>query len=219
MSWSKLAEWWLTEVETDPAYGQVVTPLLLEVLNPVAAASYVDLGSGDGRVGQKIAARGGEVVGLELSLALAIRSPVPTIVGRIPHLPFRTGQFDSAYAVLVVEHLEGHARFFSEAARLVKAGGSLAVVANHPIWTAPGSTPIQDADGEVLWRPGEYFSVGKTEVQVPGGVVTFFHRSLGALLTAASKAGWALEELIERPHHEIDDQSGIPRLLACRWRR
>jgi hypothetical protein len=38
------------------------------------------------------------------------------------------------------------------------------------------------------------------------------------LLNAASAAGWSLEEMVEKPHHDLADQPGIPRLLACRWR-
>jgi hypothetical protein len=38
------------------------------------------------------------------------------------------------------------------------------------------------------------------------------------LLHAAAEAGRCLEHMVEQPHHEIEDQVGIPRLLACRWR-
>jgi hypothetical protein len=94
----------------------------------------------------------------------------------------------------------------------------LALVINHPIWTAPDSTPITDTDGELLWRPGEYFSTGKTEIPAGNGTVTFHHRTMASLLNSAAEAGWSLERVIERPHHEFEDQAGVPRLLACRWR-
>ncbi len=91
-------------------------------------------------------------------------------------------------------------------------------MANHPVWTAPDSSPITDTDGEILWRPGEYFSNGTTEVTAGERIVTFYHRSISVLLNAAADAGWPLEQMIERPHHEFEDQVDIPRLLACRWR-
>jgi hypothetical protein len=122
----------------------------------------------------------------------------------------------------VIEHLPDHQAFFSETARVVRSGGVLAVVANHPVWTAPESSPISDGDGEALWRPGDYFSADSTEVTAETtageGIVTFYHRSMGALLNAAADAGWSLDHMIEQPHHELEDQVGIPRLLACRWR-
>ncbi len=100
----------------------------------------------------------------------------------------------------------------------MRSGGVLALVINHPMWTAPESTPITDADGEVLWRPGEYFSSGSSEVPAGEGSVTFHHRTTAALLGTAAEFGWNLESIVETPHHELDDQRGIPRLLACRWR-
>jgi hypothetical protein len=79
------------------------------------------------------------------------------------------------------------------------------------------STPITDTDGEVFWRPGEYFSLGYTDQPAGGSTVRFHHRSMSDLLNAAARAGWALDEMIEQPHHDLEDQKGIPRLLACRW--
>ena len=218
MSWAELSDWWLGEIGTDPAYETLVTPLLMEVLDPIKGATYLDLGSGEGRVMRAVAASGANVLGVELSETLARESGSPSIVAQLPEIPVRKGSVDGAYAVLVVEHLADHRGFFSETARMVTSGGVLAVVANHPIWTAPDSSPITDTDGENLWRPGEYFSNGTTEVTAGEGIVTFYHRSMSVLLNAAADAGWSLEQMIERPHHEFDDQIGIPRLLACRWR-
>jgi hypothetical protein len=48
--------------------------------------------------------------------------------------------------------------------------------------------------------------------------VIFHHRSMSALLNAAADAGWSLQKMVEQPHHEYEEQAGIPRLLAVRWR-
>lgn len=218
MSWTDLSGWWLTEIASDPAYDNVVTPLLLEILEPVPGKTYLDLGSGEGRVASVVAAQGTSVLGLDIAEALARRSPVPNAIGDVLAAPFGDGSVDGAFAVLVLEHVTDHVAFFTEAARIVKPGGVLAIVSNHPMWTATGSTPIEVSDGEVLWRPGDYFSDGVTEVPVDGGLVVFHHRSMSALLSAAGDSGWSLEKMMERPHHDLEDQGGIPRLVACRWR-
>ena len=220
--WNDLEPWWREELIADTAYESVVTPLLLEVLDAPPDARLLDLGCGDGRVMRAVAADGLKVVGVELVPALArtaLRNG-PVVVGRLPEeLPFRTASFDGAYLVLVLEHVEDHQSVFESVARVVRPGGSLSLVINHPAWTAPGSTPITDDDGEVLWRPGGYFDdQGFTEVPAGDDTVVFFHRTTASLLNSAASAGWALEVMEERPHHELDDQSGIPRLLACRWR-
>lgn len=218
MSWSRLSDWWLGEVANDAAYEAVVTPLLLEVFHPEPGMTYLDLGCGEGRVIRAVEDAGATVFGVEINESLARRSGNRTILARLPTIPARSGSIDGAYAVLILEHVADEQKFFEETARVVRAGGGLCLVMNHPVWTAPNSTPITDTDGEVLWRPGAYFSHGTSEVSSGEATVTFHHRSMGALLNAAADAGWTLESLIERPHHDLEGQSGIPRLLASRWR-
>lgn len=216
MSWSGLGEWWRGEVESDPAYEAVVTPMLTQVLQARSGARYLDLGCGEGRLMRAVAARGAWVHGVDLNIDLA-RSAGNALVARLPAVPVRDDSYDGVYSVLTLEHLEDHALFFAEAARITKPEGILAIVINHPVWTAPESTPITDLDGEVLWRPGAYFSSGTSQIPAGESTITFHHRSMSELLNAAADAGWHLEHMVERPHHDFTDQSGIPRLLACRW--
>ena len=50
-----------------------------------------------------------------------------------------------------------------------------------------------------------------------GNVAAKLPNPLPRPLNAAADAGWALQRLIELPHHEYEDQVGIPRLMASRW--
>ena len=50
MSWSELSDWWLEELASDPAYEEVVTPLLLDVFSPEVGHRYLELGSGECRL-------------------------------------------------------------------------------------------------------------------------------------------------------------------------
>lgn len=222
MSWEELSEWWVDEVVDDPSYEEVVTPLLLEVLKPEPAHTYLDLGSGEGRVLKSVLDVGSSVVGVELVPELARRSAAvaPTVIGVLPDLSYiRDDSVDGAYCVLVIEHIEDIKALFTSAAAVVHPGGVFALVSNHPIWTAPDSSPISDInDGEVYWRPGAYFSGGYNDEPAGDSSVRFLHRSMSELLNAGADAGWALEHMIEQPHHEFEDQAGIPRLLGCRWR-
>lgn len=197
----------------DRAYEAVVTPLLLEVLRPESGLTYLDVGCGEGRVMRTLHEQGVVTHGLDVSYELA-RHAGTAVVADLRRLPLRNDSYDAAYCVLALEHVFEHGIFFEEAARVVRGGGALALVMNHPVWTAPESSPVTDQDGEVLWRPGEYFGDGSSLM----GDVVFHHRSMADLLNAAAGAGWHLEEMVEQPHHEYEDQAGIPRLLACRWR-
>jgi SAM-dependent methyltransferase len=220
MTWNELGDWWLSEVDRDPAYETLVTPILLEMLLPQTGLTYLDLGSGEGRVIRGVAETGATAHGIELSTDLARRSHEsgPTVIGRLPDLDFLGDDtYDGAFCVLVLEHIEDHRRLLAETARVIRPGGVFALVMNHPIWTAPGSTPISDVDGEVLWRPGSYFGEGTVEEPAAGGKVVFHHRTMAELLNAAAAAGWQLEQMVETPHHDHQDQAGIPRLLSVRW--
>jgi SAM-dependent methyltransferase len=218
VTWDRLGEWWLEEVD-DPAYTEAVTPLLIEVLpsGPIDGV-VLDLGSGDGRVAlpaqPRLATR---VVGVELNATLASRSTAPTVVARLPRIPVADGSVAGAFGVLILEHIDDLEGFFGETARVVAPGGFLAIVSNHPVWTAPGSTPIVDTDGEILWRPGRYFEPGATDEPAGEGHVTFYHRPMGMILEAAVASGWSLERMIERPHHQAGVDPGIPRLIGIRW--
>jgi SAM-dependent methyltransferase len=222
MSWYELSEWWIDEVVDDPAYQEVVTPLLLDVLKPEPGARYLDLGCGEGRVMRTLQSTGSETIGVEISRDLAQHAAKvgPTVVANLPDLSFlEDDSSDGAYCVLVLEHIVDVATLFKEIARVVRPNGVFALVANHPIWTAPGSTPItDDTDGEVFWRSGDYFGSGFTDEPAGEGTIRFHHRSMAELLNVAATSGWTLEKMVEQPHHEFKDQAGIPRLLACRWR-
>jgi SAM-dependent methyltransferase len=230
VTWDGLGEWWLEQLASDPAYSEEIEPLLLELLQPQAGLTYLDLGCGDGRMMQAVGASGARVIGCDLNSLLLRRArrhgPVAKAV--LPGLAWmRAESVDGALVGLVLEHLEGEATFFQEAARVVRPRGALAVVINHPIWTAPESSPIEDAGGEILWRPGQYFGRGHSDEPAGTRKVRFHHRTMADLLNAASVAGWDLRRLEERgisPEQvarfpDYAGQEHIPRVMGLRWTR
>jgi len=225
-NWDDLAEWWSQEVGNDPAFAGDVHPILLELL-PFDVGVAMDLGCGEGQ-GMRLV--GGGAFGCDLSHDLLVRAEAGgrVVRTRLPDLEWlREGSLDTAYSVYVLDLIEDHGRFFADVARVVKAGGSLVIVINHPVYTAPHSAPFADLEGEVLWRWGTYFSTGSSSEPAGDGEVEFFHRPMADLLTAAAGQGWMLEQMIERglsartiariPGYE--GQEGIPRLLGVRWSR
>jgi SAM-dependent methyltransferase len=227
--WNDLADWWREELASDPAYGAEVAPLLMHLLTIEPGSRVLELGPGTGWAMASLREAGIRPFGCELNAELAASAgrSGPVVRARLPDLAWcRDGVFDGTFAVLVLEHLENDAALFEEAARIVRPGGWLVLIANHPQITAPQAAPVVDpTDGEVFWRWGGYLQRGHSVEQEGGRSVTFYHRPLGTMLTAAAAAGWILDELVEQGMpDEIDDpllqlQVGLPRLLGVRWVR
>lgn len=227
--WDDLAEWWRGEAADDPVYGEDVWPLLVALM-PRRPATLVELGCGEGQWLRRLAGDADMAFGCDASMALladAVRAG-PVVRCVLPELGWlRDGSVDAAVSVFVLDLIPDEATFFAEAARVVRPGGALVLVVNHPVFTAPGSGPVVDLDGEVLWRWGEYLADGTSEEPAGGRSVTFFHRPSGTLLSVAAEAGWILEALHEVPIGraavERDPgyagQEDVPRLLGARWRR
>ena len=223
--WDDIAQWWLKSISDDPIYASDVHPLYRELVDGVDGL-FLDLGCGNG---QGMALVTGPVVGVDLSQVLLEEATTvaPVIRGRLPSLAFlRDDSFDHAGAVYLLDLIADDDSFFSEVARVVRPGGTLSIVINHPIYTAPGSAPIADIDGEVLWRWGNYHTRGSSAEVAGDRTVDFHHRPTEALLTSAARSGWSLDVLRERPlsPDAIAGEPGylgqdqIPRLMGVRWR-
>lgn len=226
-SWDTMGEWWLDELADDPAYETEITPLVMQLARP--HGRVLDVGCGEGRIMQALAAAGCVPVGTDIARNLLERASRAgdVVQAELPMLDWCVdGAFDGAIISLVLEHLPDHVPLFDELARVVRPGGTMTMVVNHPIYTAPGSAPIEDSHGEVLWRPGRYFGTGHTDEPAGTHTVRFHHRMLGTLLTDASASGWDLQELHEAGvtdsqvdvHPPLALQRHIPRLLGARWR-
>lgn len=222
--WISHADWWLDEVAADAIYRLDVLPLAADLIGDQDGV-VVDLGCGEGQMMRHL---DGPVIGCDISPRLLCEAAnAGTVVRcRLPDLSWLgTNMVDCAYTVLVVEHL-ADLDLFSAAARVVKNGGPLVTVMNHPAFTPEGAGPIMDpADGEFLWRWGDYFTEARVEMSAGQESVAFYHRPLAAILNAAAEAGWLLSRIVERgfsgdaiaaePGYAGQEQ--MPRLLGVRW--
>jgi SAM-dependent methyltransferase len=224
-NWDDIAPWWIAEVEGDPAYGTDVHPLYRSLL-PAVPGDVLDVGCGEG---QAMPLTDGWTVGVDLSQRLLVEAKVhgPGVKIRLPGLScFVDDAFDTAGSIYLLDLIRDEDGFFSEISRVVRPGGALVIVINHPVCTAPGSAPIGDTDGEVLWRWGEYHDRGSSFEIGGGRNLEFFHRPIDVLVNAAANAGWTLERMEERPLSEATiqrlpeyvGQEAVPRLLGIRWR-
>lgn len=222
--WIVHADWWLAEVADDPIYQLDVLPLASQLIGDPKGV-LIDVGCGEGQMMRHL---GDRVIGCDISqrLLVAAAAAGPVVRCRLPALSWlRSDSLAGAVAVLVLEHL-ADLDLFASVARVVRPGGMLVLVMNHPAFTAASAGPIVDpADGEFLWRWGDYFA--EATVAMPAGEesIAFYHRPLAAILNAAAAAGWMLDRFVERgfsPEAVASEpgyvgQEQMPRLLGARW--
>lgn len=228
-NWDEVAPWWRREATTDLVYREDIEPML-ERLTPKDPGTVVELGCGEGQWLRWLSTMGVQAFGCDWSLQLLTdaASSAPVVCAELPGLSWlQDGSVDNALSVFVLDLIADVGEFFTETIRVVRAGGSLIVVINHPGFTAPGSGPLVDVDGEVLWRWGSYLEDGSSLQPAGDRSVVFHHRSIARLLTTAATAGWALQAVEERALGaaaiERDPgyvgQEGIPRFFGARWRK
>ena len=232
-NWDPISAWWIEDVASDPLHEEDVRSLL-EVLVGHPEGVVADLGCGEGqwlrwlgsdRVGDVADFR---MLGCDLSASLLKRAATaaPVVRCRLPDLGWlRADSIDAAVSVYVADLFADLDRFFAETARVTVGGGSLTIIVNHPAFTAPGSTPLMDQDGEVVFRWGDYFGEGSSTEPAGDRELRFYHRSIGRLLSAAAEAGWSLQRLEERGlsaatiarYPGYSGQQHIPRILGATW--
>lgn len=226
--WDRLARWWIDAGVEDPVYHEDVLPMLHALIGD-ARGLFLDVGCGEGHVMESLHDR--TVIGCDATSELLrhARAAGPVVRCMLPDLRWLQAEvIDVAYAVFVFEHVPELGDLFAQLHRVVRPGGNLVVVANHPAYTAPGAGPVIDqSDGEVLWRWGPYFT--ETSSREPAGpdAVTYHHRPMSQLLTTAARRRWHLEDvrelglgpaaIVREPGYA--GQEHMPRILGVRWRR
>jgi 2-polyprenyl-6-hydroxyphenyl methylase/3-demethylubiquinone-9 3-methyltransferase len=106
---------------------------ILSGLGATRGRRILDLGCGKGRFARILAARGAQVIGLDVSaamLAAARQVGLDCVRGSARRLPFREASFDAAIAVEVFEHLEPSALgdVCDELRRVLRPGGTFVLV-------------------------------------------------------------------------------------------
>jgi SAM-dependent methyltransferase len=130
---------WFRTVQLDSVSGSGESERTLAATTGWSDASYrgrlvLDAGVGAGRFAEVVAGKGGEVVGIDLTVAvdaayanIGHHPGVHLVQADIFALPFREATFDLAYSIGVLHHTPDPAAAFDHVAATVKKGGGLAV--------------------------------------------------------------------------------------------
>ncbi|SDK39836.1 Methyltransferase domain-containing protein [Lentzea albidocapillata subsp. violacea] len=209
------AEAYTVENETSLLNAYYVRPAIVDLAGDVAGRRILDAGCGSGAVSAALRDRGGIVVGFDRSTKMVELARqrlgadtdlrVADITGP---LPYPDGAFDDVVAALVLHYLEDWTAPLGELRRVLKPGGRLIVVVNHPILL------------KMVHREADYFATTKwsDEYNFNGqkAVLTYWHRPLHAMTDAFTAAGFRTAVISEPPPapeaHELfpDEMARFP---------
>ena len=192
------AEAYAAENETSLINAYYVRPAIANLAGDVAGRTILDAGCGAGPISAALRERGAVVAGFDRSAKMVelarqrLGADTDLRVADISKpLPYPDGAFDDAVAALVLHYLEDWTGPLAELRRVLKPGGRLFVVVNHPIML------------KMVDREADYFATTKwsEEYEFNGqkAVLTYWHRPLHAMTDAFTAAGFRTAVISEPP--------------------
>lgn len=173
-------------------------PAVLDLLGNVAGRRILDAGCGSGPLLADLKERGASVAGFDASPAMIrlarerLGNEAELQVADLTQpLPYDDEAFDDALAVLVLHYLEDWSRPLAELRRMLKPGGRLVVVVNHPVIPP------------VMYPEMNYFATVPNEEEYDfdgvSATLTIWYRSLSAMSESFTAAGLRILAISEPP--------------------
>jgi ubiquinone/menaquinone biosynthesis C-methylase UbiE len=233
-SWEPVASWYDELLSGDDTYqSKVILPNLLRLVAAQEKKNgqpkkIIDIACGQGFFSHAFAAADAEVLGLDISPELiafaqknsAGASKVEFAVASAENLvPASSNSFDVATIVLALQNIKGINEALKEAARVLKTGGELVLVLNHPCFRIPkGSAWGFDESAKVQYRRVDKYGRPYTAAidMAPGTKAKVqtvsFHRPLQEYFKALAAADFVVAGLEEWISHKKSEAG--PRAAA-----
>lgn len=247
-TWGKVAKWYdkhLTETAGN-YHITLIIPSIQRLLSKHLGnkGSVLDLACGQGMITDSIKKLGFETVGVDIAgeLIKIARAKYPNIRFEIADASaknslafFGKDKFDVATIVLAIQNIKDMQGVFKNTSSVLKHGGKLIIIINHPAFRIPKQTSWGFDEKEFQYRrvdgymsemeipidmaPGTTAEKGKSELTVS------YHRPLQSYFKALSLAGFSvigLEEWISNkssqpgPRAEAENRARgeIPMFMA-----
>lgn len=222
-SWGEVAEWYQQLLSGEGTYQkEVILPNLLRLLEIKREETILDLACGPGFFTNEFYKQGAKVIGADISselIKIAKKNAPPDIkyfVSSADKLNFLTDKsVDKITIILSIQNIENVSEVFQECARVLKLGGKLFLVMNHPAFRIPkesswGWDPSAElrtgVRGVQYRRIDRYLSESKVKIQMhpsassgqgPGEYTLTFHRPMQFYFKALQKSGFLVSRLEE----------------------
>lgn len=244
-SWEKSADWYdrIIGERGSELYQAVVIPGALKLLSPQRGERVLDLGCGQGVFCRALTREGCEVTGVDASPSLIQKAraypakPPVRYLARDAAQCSGLGEFDAVSAILCVQNMEKLDDVAAAAAKVLKPGGRMLWVMNHPAFRIPRQSSWGfDESRKLQYRRTDAYSstLSIPIVMHPGKAESestlSFHRSLHVLTACGFAAGLRLAGL-EEWHSHKESQPGpraraenrarkeFPLFLALLWQK
>lgn len=215
-SWGKVANWYDKHLDDENTYhAQVVAPNLLRIVDLKPEESLLELGCGQGYFIEKFSAISRNLTGVDLGKEL-----IEIAHKRFVHAKFLVGnaedqkilhgkKFDAITIVLAIQNMKDLSAVVKNLSRLLKDGGRVIVVLNHPAYRIPQKTSwAMDSENKIQYRRVDaYMSETETKIDMTPGskdkkVYTMsYHRPLQVYSKAFAKEGFAITKIEEWISH------------------
>jgi SAM-dependent methyltransferase len=207
----------------------VNTPAFLKMLPDVTAKKGLDIGCGEGHNTRLIAARGARMFAVDIApgfirYAAEAEPIILYSVASAMNLPFASGEFDFAVAVMSLMDMPDPGAALNEICRVLRGGGFLQFSITHPCFFPPYRRLLRTPQGDAYAvEVGKYFERADGRVErwlfsaappaAKAGLKPFeipmFHRTLSEWFNAVLRAGFELEEIAE-PRADDETARAVP---------
>ncbi|MBI4973184.1 class I SAM-dependent methyltransferase [Candidatus Roizmanbacteria bacterium] len=216
--WDSSASWYDQNMGArgDKLNHDIIRPLILSMIGTLSGKKILDSGCGSGYFTAELAQDALEVIGTDFSpnfidLCKKKYSGVSNLsffqhnVSEI--MPFENNMFDVALSKMVLQYVEDIHPFVKESYRVLKRGGSLVIVIDHPFKYPSKKYP----------HLKDYFDKGvQTKLSLWGKVeLTWYPKTVSDYILPFIKIGLRLSDIQELP--EEKEGVKIPRILALKF--
>ncbi|MDD5430889.1 MAG: methyltransferase domain-containing protein [Candidatus Pacebacteria bacterium] len=203
-SWSNIAGWYDELLKGESTYQKdLILPNLLRLMEIKKGEIVLDLACGQGFFAREFNKNGAHVIGADISkklIEIAKKDSPQEIkyeIAPADNLKFLLSKsVNKITIILAIQNIENIGGVFKECARVLKEGGRLFLVVNHPAFRVPKQSGWGwDEQSKIQYRRiEEYLSESKVKILMhPGdkeGENTIsFHRPLQVYFKALEKSG------------------------------
>jgi ubiquinone/menaquinone biosynthesis C-methylase UbiE len=217
-SWGSVTSWYdIMLADTESYQRKVILPNLLRLLDIKKGVRMIDVACGQGFFTHEFALNGARITGTDIApelIAIAKKDAskeADFVVSSADALSFaKNDSIDAITIILAIQNINPIHTVFRECFRVLRAGGTLNLVMNHPSFRIPKSSDWQfDIKDNVEYRRvSRYLSESRVSIDMHPGdkkntVKTIsFHRPLQVYVKNLSNAGFMIDRLEEWASHK-----------------